>query len=871
MEKKRIGTCGLGVGTWESRSEILNFNTGSKVQQLISAKHKYPIIFLLLIACLSFILFAARETPTGGGEETGQTVTAFKLNDYVTPPVKDTAPDTTPVDAVQYYGTVSWLNSDNTPLSGNFSANTEYKAKLDLTAKEGWTFIGVPTNYFSYAGARYVTNEANSGVVTITFDCTAKDPITGEVTIDGTPEIGENLTANIENAVYDHAGTVSYQWQKSNSSNGTFTSIDDATDNVYTPVLGDWGQYLRVQIEATGNAGKFPSDSVLIEGDPGAPLNKYLETLNNNDKNNPYNIKLVEFYDVEKIGTALWETVNSTIRSAGKYVILDLSAYDDTSISGEEKPSGSDFNIIKDNEYIAGLILPDTLETIGKYALYGCNSLTKVDMPENLEAIDDYAFSGTFLTSITIPDNVKTIGAYAFYNCTNIAALDLGSGIQTIGDNAFDGCIAISSLHIPASLISIGEDAFKSQKFTSIDCDVNNKTIFYENGILYQKDYPESDTSSLSIVVIISSLSGEVVIHEGVTTLPTGTASGTAQQPNQFMNMTSITSVSIPGTVSTIPSSCFNGCTGITSITLGEGIKGIMGSAFAKVKITQVTLPASLSNIDGTAFNGVTTLATYYVSDEGESEKYYAESGILYDKTTTAMGVIPPAIQGAIEIPDFVESIPKECFKGIKITSIDLPDSVKSIGANAFENCTALTSITLPKNGNITKIENKTFNGCSSLTSIDIPNGVTSIGSNAFASCTVLSSVTIPNSVETIGATAFNTCKALTSITIPSSVTNIANMAFNTCSGLETVTIDGATADSEKTTTITTKVFNSCNSLESVTFGSGITSITNDNAFPDGARLRTAAGGSGTEAYTPNQGTYLHNIEGKSWSKEEAN
>ena len=113
--------------------------------------------------------------------------------------------------------------------------------------------------------------------------------------------------------------------------------------------------------------------------------------------------------------------------------------------------------------------------------------------------------------------------------------------------------------------------------------------------------------------------------------------------------------------------------------------------------------------------------------------------------------------------------------------------NVTSIGKNAFNECSGLTSVTIPNS--VTSIGNFAFYRCSGLTSITIPNSVTSIGIYAFEECSGLTSVTIPNSVTSIGNFAFYRCSGLTSITIPNSVTSIGEEAFGLCSSLASVTI----------------------------------------------------------------------------------
>ena len=312
------------------------------------------------------------------------------------------------------------------------------------------------------------------------------------------------------------------------------------------------------------------------------------------------------------------------------------------------------------------------------------------------------------LTTATIPAtvtyngttySVTSIGDWAFYICSSLTSVTIGNSVTSIGYEAFKDCSSLTSITLPNSVTSIGDDAF-------FGC----TSLPVEDNLRYADTY--------------------LVKAVGKKWLRTYTIKAGTKWIGDyaFDDCSSLTSITIPNSVTSIGNWAFRNCSSLTSITIPNSVTSIGNWAFSSCSaLTSITIPNSVTNIGSCAFEDCSSL-----------------------------------------------------------TSITIGNSVTSIGFSAFDGCSSLTSITLPNS--ITSIGYYAFDGCSSLTSITIPNSVTSIGMNAFSGCSSLTSITLPNSVTSIGESAFYSCTSLTSVTLPNSVTSIGSSAFYNCSSLTSIT-----------------------------------------------------------------------------------
>ncbi len=359
-------------------------------------------------------------------------------------------------------------------------------------------------------------------------------------------------------------------------------------------------------------------------------------------------------------------------------------------------------------------------------------------------------------------------------------------------------------------------------------------------------------TSFVGAVVIPSTINGEPVTSIGssafqycygltsVSIPPSVTSIGT----NAFYNCNGLTSVTIPAGVTSIGSGAFIYCFGLTSVSIPSNVTSIGTNAFQGCNgLTSVTISAGVTSIGDSAFYGCTNLTSVTIPASVTSIGIQVFSGCGW-LASISVDVANPSYSSSSNgvLFDKLQTTLIE-YPGGKGGAYTIPSSVTSIGTYAFQYC-RVTSVTIPSN--ITSIGSGAFAGCTGLTSIsvDVANAnYSSPGGVLFDKLQTSliqfpagksGAYTIPSSVTSLADYAFESCSGLTSVAIPTGVTSIGSYAFESCSRLTSVAIPAGV------TSIADYAFESCSGLTSVTIPAGATSI-GTYAFNNCTKLTSVA------------------------------
>ncbi len=502
-------------------------------------------------------------------------------------------------------------------------------------------------------------------------------------------------------------------------------------------------------------------------------------------------------------------SVNQTDKTATITALLDKTL---TEWKIPETVKGSDGTIYKVTE-------------IAEDAMYQCTNLTSVTIPRYVTKIGYGALAGcTSLTKITwnaiacsgIWDSNYGYSIYSHVELTpyqtigdirpQITSFIIGDEVEYLPSGLCKNMTNLTSITIPASVKYIGEE-FDNTGITSVVWNANAgdrcKSPYKES--YYQSSYDDYLQRTYLPFQNIASQITSFTIGENVDSIPQGLCKG----------MANAVSFNIPQNIKFIGDDAFNGCTGMTDVTLGNALTYIGSNAFAGTGIASVSIPEGVTYMGSGAFANTTNLKTIVWNvkalhgDYYRDEYYYDYYGEGEGATNSMFGNAPVT---SFTFGENVDSIPSRlCYGMNQLTAIVVPDNTTMIGAEAFAN-TGITSITFPErlqtlggracnNTPLTTIiwnvknlnddngysyDNGRFGNVSSqITSFIFGNNVEVIPNSLCKGMSQLTAIPLSANIRSIGREAF-AGTGITSITIPE---NVKNVGYGICSETPLTTI----------------------------------------------------------------------------------
>ena len=363
----------------------------------------------------------------------------------------------------------------------------------------------------------------------------------------------------------------------------------------------------------------------------------------------------------------------------------------------------------------------------------------------------------------------------------------------------------------------------------------------------------------------ITALSATAVVHQRIDwiyyeqsdgTIALGGANGSCAIPTTTAGHITIPSAINGKDVTAIGRYAFQNCRSLTSITIPMSVTRLEeGAFFGCSSVTNVFLSDSVSFIGDMAFSECWSLTN--------AQGFVIQKDILFGywgKETN------------LTIPSNVKSLSGYAlYKKYDITEVTIPNGITNIGKYAFSECSKLKSISIPSS--VTTFGERAFYYCEALESISLPNSLAEIDVCLFTHCFSLKSVTLPKKLKNIKESAFSSCPSLATVDLPLSITNIARYAFSGCTSLQSITIPSSV------TSIGEHAFENCPAMNSVRF-IGNAPIMGKNLFtcpPEGAQVTLPVelkswSGTGTEWYgmtviaaKHDGGPYAESVEGITW------
>lgn len=398
------------------------------------------------------------------------------------------------------------------------------------------------------------------------------------------------------------------------------------------------------------------------------------------------------------------------------------------------------------NSQLSSIVIPASVTSIEGTPFGDCESLTSIVVDEGNTVYDSREDCNAIIATSSnklvagcketvIPNSVTSIGSYAFSNLIELKAIVIPNSVQSIERNAFENCRGLTDITIPYSVRSIANYAFLGCRnikdvYSQIEYpSALNKYVFQaiSRATLHVPAGTKSRYQNLEGWNVFKNIvdpadswlkESDTFVVDDVPYVVMDCGDWPEVFAGDMNYQSSATSVVIPSTVV--------GPDGVTYHVSSFSTDAFKGFA----NLMSVTIPKSIETIYGTPFTDCQNLVSIVVEDGNP----------VYDSREGCNAII----ETATNILRY----------GCKNSTI--PQSVTTIGWDAFAMCTGLTSFTIPDY--VTKIEDHAFYGCSGLTTLTLPNAQATYGYDVFEGCTALTTLTIPSLVTSINGWMFGNC-----------------------------------------------------------------------------------------------------------------
>ena len=493
------------------------------------------------------------------------------------------------------------------------------------------------------------------------------------------------------------------------------------------------------------------------------------------------------------------------------------------------------------------------LENLGYNAFYNCLALRAFNVSENATFTsfsEGVFFNCNMLSDIVIPNSVNHIGKNAFAGCNSLMEIVIPASVLQINEQAFSDCYKLVHVRNLSSVKLAETDTFrevvtgKYATFNTVITKAPNGIVRFNDG---EKEYFIGYTGSGKYLNLAK--------YFGITAI----------YDYAFNGNTTITKVSLPTVLTEIGQAAFKNCTKLEQVEYGKvsALKSIGEEAFLGcAKLTAFTIPKSVDFIGGYAFYGCDKLVqvrnfsgkdaglpdnldmeiknnnadfkgvvlvnengvvTYTVGDKVYLLDYSGTAQTLNLANSNITDIYAQAFDGnntltAIVLPANLKTIGEAAFRYCsELKSISIPASVEEIGRTAFADCGKLESVSFGENSALTKISQSTFENCSALKSITIPKGIELIEDRAFFCCDSLQTLYFEKgaAITSIYSYAFYGCTSLVELNIPATVQTVGGYAFYACTGIEELSF----GENSEITYVGDYAFYRCTALTTVDLG----------------------------------------------------